>query len=258
MGQFSRRDLIKGTGYAGVAAVVGGAGSAEAQQNGQAQSERANAGTGAGGSESNEVLAYLSSEEARFVEAAVSRLIPADDQWGGAVEAGVVFYIDRQLASAYGAGARLYLDGPWDPEAPYEQGYQLKYTPAELYRVGISDIRDQVKQRHDGKEFWDLGANDIDEVLTSLEHGQMQLPSMPSTVFFETLLANTIEGYFADPIYGGNRDMVAWRMVGFPGAYAQYLGLVDQHGFEFKREPIGISNADAVLGHEQEQLSRNG
>jgi gluconate 2-dehydrogenase gamma chain len=68
-------------------------------------------------------------------------------------------------------------------------------------------------------------------------------------VFFETLLANTVEGYFADPVYGGNRDMVSWRIIGFPGAFAQYLELVDQHGYVYDRPPIGIAGALAAHHH---------
>jgi gluconate 2-dehydrogenase gamma chain len=66
---------------------------------------------------------------------------------------------------------------------------------------------------------------------------------VPSAVFFETLLANTVEGYFADPVYGGNRNMVSWRMIGFPGAYADYVELVDQYDYAFEREPLSIASA---------------
>ncbi|HEU4616588.1 MAG TPA: gluconate 2-dehydrogenase subunit 3 family protein, partial [Gammaproteobacteria bacterium] len=233
MTRLSRRELIKGTSLAGVAAVAGAAGSAWAQQ--RAGTE-APASPAPEGERREDVLTYFSDEEARFVRAAVDRLIPADDEWGGAEEAGVLYYIDRQLSSAYGAGAKLYLSGPWDPEAPAQQGYQLRYSPAGLYRAAIAEVRDRVKQTHGGTEFWDLGPDDMDEALSDMEHAELPLASVPSDVFFETLLANTIEGFFSDPVYGGNRGMVGWKMVGFPGAFAQYAGLVDQHGFELKRE----------------------
>jgi gluconate 2-dehydrogenase gamma chain len=246
MAKLSRRELIKGTGLAGVAAVAGAAGTALAQQPSPAAQSDAS-GERRSADATTDVLTYFTDDEARFMRSAVERLIPADDEWGGAEQAGVLYYIDRQLSSGYGAGAKLYLEGPWDPDAPAQFGYQLRYSPAELYRVAIAEVRDAVKQHNGGKEFWDLGTEDMDAVLTALEHAEMKLASVPSDVFFETLLANTIEGYFSDPAYGGNRGMVGWRMVGFPGAFAQYAALVDQHGFEFKREPIGIANADAVL-----------
>ena len=72
---------------------------------------------------------------------------------------------------------------------------------------------------------------------------------MNGAVFFETLLANTIEGFFADPIYGGNRDMVAWRMIGFPGAYAAYINEVDQHGVDFVHQPLSVASGGDT-GHD--------
>jgi gluconate 2-dehydrogenase gamma chain len=135
------------------------------------------------------------------------------------------------------------------PDAPPEQGYQLRFSPAELYRVAIREIGEAVAGTDGGRAFHELGAARMDEILTALETGDLTLPSVPSPVFFETLLANTIEGWFADPAYGGNRGMVGWRMVGFPGAYAQYLDLVDQHGIAFEREPVSIADSHARQAH---------
>jgi gluconate 2-dehydrogenase gamma chain len=55
------------------------------------------------------------------------------------------------------------------------------------------------------------------------------------------LLKMTVEGFFSDPVYGGNRDMVAWRMIGFPGAYADYYEAIDKHGAKFEREPMSLA-----------------
>jgi gluconate 2-dehydrogenase gamma chain len=51
----------------------------------------------------------------------------------------------------------------------------------------------------------------------------------------------TAEGFFADPSYGGNRDMASWRMIGFPGAYASYYDLVDKHGIKINRAPMSLA-----------------
>ncbi len=201
----------------------------------------------AAGMPADSTLFFFNSDEAKFVTAAIDRLIPADAKWAGAKDAGVLYYIDRQLAGAYGAGARMYLKGPWISQAPVEQGYQLKHTPADLYRVGINEVRKYASGKH-GKEFWELAPDDADGILKELESGTAKLDSIPAPAFFETLLANTIEGYFADPIYGGNRDMVSWRMVGFPGAYAQYLDLVDQYDYEYSRPPLSLG--DDAMPHE--------
>jgi gluconate 2-dehydrogenase gamma chain len=195
------------------------------------------------------VLFFFNDIEAKFIEAAVERLIPSEPEWPGAAPAGVLYFIDRQLAGAYGAGARMYLKGPWAPGAPPQQGYQLRYTPAELYRIWIAETLAFVKSTHSNHEFWDLQPSVMDEVLSALESGTAKLSSIPSPTFFETLLANTVEGYFADPAYGGNREMVAWRMIGFPGAYAQYLDLVELYNLPYTRPPISIANTTARLEH---------
>lgn len=196
-----------------------------------------------------DVLFFFNEPEARFVAAAVERLIPSDPVWPGAAWAGVLNFIDRQLASAYGAGERMYLNGPWFPQAPPQQGYQLRYAPAQLYRIAIEEIRQHVLSTQNNREFWDLTAETMDNILSGLESGAIALPSVPSPVFFETLLANTIEGYFADPAYGGNREMVGWQMVGFPGAYAQYVDLIELYDYDYKRPPISMGNQVARKAH---------
>jgi gluconate 2-dehydrogenase gamma chain len=56
------------------------------------------------------------------------------------------------------------------------------------------------------------------------------------------LLQMTVEGFFSDPVYGGNKDMVAWKMIGFPGAYASYYDLIDKHGVKLEREPMSLAS----------------
>lgn len=236
----NRRTLFQAAGAAGAAAM---ASPSRAQEPTASPTPAEKAPQGEEG-----LYFHLSEAEAAFLRAAVDRLIPPDPLWPGAADAGVVTYIDRQLASGYGAGDKMYLKGPWVPDAPTEQGYQLRFTPAELYRVSIREIGEAVARTHGGRSFSELEAAAMDEVLTALETGNLTLPSVPSPVFFETLLANTIEGWFADPAYGGNRGMVAWRMIGFPGAFAQYLELVERHGDLFEREPVSISDSHA-RGH---------
>src|SRR5207247_1872500 len=78
---------------------------------------------------------YLTQPEVAFVEAAVARLIPADELGPGAKEAGVACFIDRQLVGAWGTMAKMYRQGPW-PEGTPQQGYQSPLTPQQVYRVG--------------------------------------------------------------------------------------------------------------------------
>ena len=186
---------------------------------------------------------FFNPEEAAFIEAAVARLIPADEKWPGALEAGVANYIDKQLNGAWGAGERLYRSGPWQAGTP-SQGYQLPFTPAELYRAAVAAINNELRA---GTAFANMKPEEQDAYLHALEAGGKDLGGVPSNVFFSTLWECTVEGFFSDPVYGGNRDMVAWRMIGFPGAYASYYDLVHQHGIKIDRAPVSL--AEDVHGH---------
>jgi gluconate 2-dehydrogenase gamma chain len=181
---------------------------------------------------------FLNAVEAAFIEAAVARLIPTDARWPGAIEAGVPNYIDKQLAGAWGAGERLYRGGPWQPGIP-GQGYQLPFTPAELFRTALGAIDRDFSRS--STPFVQMTAERQDAYLHELEAGGKDLGGVPGDVFFEHLWNSTVEGFFSDPVYGGNRDMVAWRMIGFPGAYASYYALVDKHGIKIDRPPMSLA-----------------
>jgi gluconate 2-dehydrogenase gamma chain len=160
--------------------------------------------------------AFLTSPEATTVAAIVNRLIPADDTGPGGVEAGVVTFIDRQLAGRFGAAAEWYMQGPWATGTP-SQGWQLAITPAQLYRKALLAL-ERWCQGTKGKAFSDLAATDQDDVLRQLQAGKVDLEGISSAAFFEMIRENAVEGYLGDPLYGGNRDMAAWKMIGFPGA----------------------------------------
>jgi gluconate 2-dehydrogenase gamma chain len=181
---------------------------------------------------------YLSPQEVRFLEAAVERLIPTDALGPGAREAGVACYIDRQLCSMWGTHGRNYRSGPWLDGTP-EQGFQSRLTPQEIYRVGIQEINSYCRGKHD-KYFEFLSAEQQDEVLRALEKGAIELPSLSSKLFFDVLWRNTEEGFFADPMYGGNRDKVGWKLLGFPGvASGKYREHLDNPAL-YRAEPVSI------------------
>ncbi|WP_084545303.1 gluconate 2-dehydrogenase subunit 3 family protein [Derxia gummosa] len=186
---------------------------------------------------------FFEPAEAAFIEAAVERLIPSDASGPGAREAGVAAYLDRQLGGAWGAGERLYRSGPWQAGTP-SQGYQLPFTPAELFRNALRAIDAELKPRGG---FARLGAERQDAWLDALHGSDRDLGGVPANVFFESLLAMTIEGFFSDPVYGGNRDMVSWKAIGFPGGTASYYDLVDRHGYRYDRPPLSIG--DDGRGH---------
>jgi gluconate 2-dehydrogenase gamma chain len=193
---------------------------------------------------------FFTSSERTFLKAAVDRLIPRDEHGPGAVEAGVVDYIDLQMAGTWGRGEQLYRHGPFRKGTP-TQGYQLEYTPAELFRRSISAIHTHFSSQ--GTSFDKLTAEQKDAYLTSLEKSESDLNGVPSNIFFDFLWKHTVEGFFSDPIYGGNKNKVGWKMVGFPGAYADYFDLVDKHGIEFHREPLSIGEGGMShsMGHQE-------
>jgi gluconate 2-dehydrogenase gamma chain len=187
---------------------------------------------------------FFNAPEAAFIEAATVRLIPPDEIGPSALQAGVNTYLDRQLHGAWGAGERLYRSGPWTPGSP-TQGYQLPLTPAEMYRTALRAIREDLERNGGG--FDKLPGQQQDAYLTTLQTQDRDLGGVPSKVFFESLLAMTIEGYFSDPVYGGNKGMAAWAMIGFPGAYGAYYDQVDQYGVAFNHPPRSL--AENAAGH---------
>ncbi len=183
---------------------------------------------------------FFTATERAFVEAAVERLIPSDPVGPGALDAGVPFFLDRQLAGLFGRGDHYYLGGPWPKGVP-EQGYQSRFSPAQLYRAAIPAIDRYVGANFNGASFTKLAAGDQDTVLKGLESGSISLDGgVDAKSFFAMLLQNTKEGYFSDPIYGGNKDMAAWKMIGFPGAHYDYKEWVTRHGERVPYPPVGF------------------
>lgn len=188
---------------------------------------------------------FLSRTERVFVDAAVARLIPADDLGPSGPDAGVSEFIDTQLAGPFGRAERWYMTGPWQNGTP-EQGYQLKETPAELYRSVIPRIDNQCRSRFKGRVFKELSGNEQDSVLKEIEDGKFDVEN--GKAFFEVLLRNTREGFFADPMYSGNRDFTGWKLIGFPGARYNYSPYIERHGQRFPHPPVGILGRKLASG----------
>jgi len=191
---------------------------------------------------------FFTPAEATFIESAVGRLIPNDDVGPGAVEANVPIFLDRQLAGKFGRGDHYYLGGPW-PKGTPEQGYQSRFNPAEMYRAAIAAIDKYSSENFNGSLFSHLGAEHQDKVLKGLESGDIKLDGgVDSKTFFAMLLQNTKEGYFSDPIYGGNKDMGAWTMIGFPGAHYDYKEWVSRHGERVPFPTVGFKGRPGWKG----------
>lgn len=199
-----------------------------------------------------EAYTYFTEPEAQFLEAAVERLIPTDQHGPGARSAGVAFFIDQQMVGAFGTAAKMYNNGPWLPGTPM-QGYQLRQTPAELYRQGIMATTAYCNSKYQ-MVFAQLTAAQQDEVLKGLDGGTIKFENVPAKAFFEMLLQNTIEGFFGDPLYGGNRDKVGWKLVGFPGVAAFYANKITDYNKPYTVPPVSIADVQqgrpVAAGHE--------
>jgi len=210
----NRRDFLKtvGTvGATGIAAAVGGE-AVEAQAPATAAAKTA--------APVSHAYAFLTAPEAAFIEAAVDRFIPADELTPSGTDCGVAVFIDRQLAGAWGSGDRTYMQGPWQKGVP-TQGYQSPLTPAEFFRAGIAASNAHCRKTFN-KDFDRLTSDQQNTVLQDMEQGRVTFDTVSAQEFFNLLLAAAMQGFFADPMYGGNRDKAAWKMIGFPGVIAIY------------------------------------
>jgi gluconate 2-dehydrogenase gamma chain len=188
------------------------------------------------------VPTFFNVAEWKFINAAVDRLIPVDRHGPGGVEAGVPIFIDRQMDMPYGHGAYFYTQGPFHIDAHPTLGYQLQYTPRELYKLGIA-AADGACKRTKSRAFADLSHPDQEQFLIAMEKGAIAFEGPPAATFFAQLLGNVREGYFADPLYGGNRGMGGWKMIGFPGARADFTNWINQQGRAYPYGPVSINGS---------------
>lgn len=153
-------------------------------------------------------LRFFTAKEARVVSAACERIFPRDDSGPGATDAGVVIYIDRQLAGPYGRDKYRYVKPPFLTSVP-EHGYQAKENPRQIYRAGIR------------------GLGNFDELST--DEQIRKLKEIESSSFFQLLRRHTIEGMFCDPMHSGNSGQVGWALIGYPGPQLSYREDFDRH-----------------------------
>jgi gluconate 2-dehydrogenase gamma chain len=238
-----RRKFLVGAGIASLAgtAVTAGLTQPDSAQAQGAAAPAATAPAAAPAAEPPHALLCLNDTQHAFVVAAVDTLIPADELSPSGSDCGCATYIDRQLASAWGGGAKMYRAGPYFKGKP-EQGYQLPLTPAEFFVAGIAAANEWTRKTY-GKEFDRLDPDKRAEALKAMHEGKAEFTDFNSRAFFARLYALTMEGFFGDPIYGGNRNMVSWRMLGYPGLPATYAKLIDEYRDKrYVAEPQSIAD----------------
>jgi gluconate 2-dehydrogenase gamma chain len=208
----TRRDfLIRAAVGAGAAASAGIVPGAYGQTHGEPQKEEpsAHARPLAGGGQG----AFFNHADSETIAAFAERLMPGAPDKPGAHDAGVLNYIDLALSGAY---ADL----------------------QDFYRRGLEQLDAHCRKTYK-QPFVYLQSSQMDEVITALEEGKATGFTWPSSQeFFNTVRTHTVEGMFADPIYGGNKDFAGWRLVGFPGAQANFTSADLQSSQAFVRAPV--------------------
>ena len=276
-GPARRRVSRRGVLMSGVGAAGGLAAGALARRPGtQAQEATPGAHDMAGmaaAAVTNEGFTYFVPYQAAIIRAAAARLIPSDELGPGAEEAGVVYFIDREMASVKSYRGPAYEQGPFQDGAS-TQGDQSALDMADRFRLGIEGM-DAYAQQLYGQGFASLASDQQDRILSDMEQGipdsfggaslqSAPFSSAPSgaetsiavaanmgegaKAFFDLLLTYTIGGFFADPVHGGNRDMVGWKLIGFPGAHISYSDQILNYGQPF-------TGPFMSLGQYQQQIS---
>ena len=240
----SRRDfLVKSMALIPTVVIGSGSVGAVAAASTAQAAERATAGGSASATTGDWKPQLFIEREWAFINAAVARLIPADELGPGAREAGVPEFIDRQMNTPYATGSIWYMQGPFNPDVPKEMGYQLPLVPKQIYNLGIADA-DEWCQGQYHQPFAGLTPEQQDAALSQFEAGSAAFKQLPSSLFFSYLLQNTREGFFSDPIHGGNKGMVGWTLINFPGARADFMDWVER-GERYPLPPVSINGERA-------------
>ncbi|SDJ69486.1 gluconate 2-dehydrogenase subunit 3 family protein [Sediminibacillus albus] len=239
--KMSRRKFIKNSGYVAGGAIGGGLlGTLVTTNVTNNGSQTASTGTNGGSDQTNfnKALMYFSRQsDFNILSAATERIFPEDDNGPGAIELGVPYFIDHQLAGGYGHNDREYMQGPFYEGSDF-QGYQTRLKRHEVFDAGIKAIERESQNNFDAS-FVDLEGKQQDEILQKFQDGDVDIKGVTSTTFFELLRSATIEGAYSDPLYGGNGNMEAWKMKEFPGSQMSYIKKIDSEEF-IEMEPRAL------------------
>ena len=227
----SRRRFLKNTGYVAGGAIGGGILSSLFGTNllGTKQpTEKSDSNKGA--DTFNRALMYFTrKKDFDVLSAATERIFPEDENGPGAIDLGVPYFIDHQLASGYGNNEREYTMGPFSEGTDY-QGYQSPLKRHEIFMQGVLALEKESQKEH-GEAFVDLDGENQDAILEKFEADEIKLKNVSSAYFFDQLRTATLSGAYADPLYGGNANMEGWKMKEFPGNQMTYLKEIESKEF---------------------------
>ena len=178
-------------------------------------------------------------EDFEVLAMAAETIFPEDHHGPGAIGLGVPYFIDRQLAGAWGNNIRDYMKGPFR-EGAETQGYQGSLTRGEIMLQGIRLINKTSLSKYNQK-FVDIKENERVSILTEFAEDKIKMRGVSSARFFKLLRQAVLEGAYADPLYGGNKNMEGWRMKGHPGAVISYLEHIEKDEF-MKLDPVALKD----------------
>lgn len=227
--RMSRRKFIRNSSYTAGGLIGGGIiGGLIGNQNGNGGNNSAPATSQP--KEQNKAVDYSETrmffkrkEDFDVLSKATERILPEDDNGPGAIELGVPYFIDKQLAGQWGENAKMYM------KRPFQKG-ETPLTHGEMFLQGVRKIND-VSQKQNDSDFADLDDEQQDKILESFEKDKIKMEKVSSAVFFSTLIQSTLEGAYSDPMYSGNKDMKGWAMKEYPGPRMSHRDRVEE-GFE--------------------------
>ena len=182
---------------------------------------------------------FFDDHQRATIEAAMARIIPTDDT-PGATEAGTIDFLDRYLSGIGYIYAKPDGSGFEQLSGKRANAWRQRVDAVrERYVSGVRDLDERARQVHDA-DFVDLAPEQQDEILRDVEqpsrtqeadlerarttlYGAPVEPALQQTSvevdlgFVPLLALHTRQGFYADPIYGGNRNRVGWDVIGFPG-----------------------------------------
>lgn len=249
--QMSRRDFLKTSGIAAGTLVGGGLiGGAIGYNMKKTAAPGESAQQDRQGEEEQRKVAVVSPKGRKFfknnldfnvLSQATERIFPEDELGPGAISLGVPYFIDNQLAGSYGVNAREYMQGPFEVGEP-TQGYQTPLIRQEVFLQGVRKLEEEAQRRFNDS-FVNLEGEQMDEILTAFQNGEVEMHGVTSNFFFQLLRSATLEGAYSDPIYSGNNNMDGWRMKGFPGHQMAYINEIESEEF-IEYEPQSLASMD--------------
>ncbi|ALS79859.1 gluconate 2-dehydrogenase subunit 3 family protein [Planococcus kocurii] len=243
---FSRRDFLKTSGIATGALIGGGIiggliGANTNKQDNATDSSSSSGGTKEASSSIRGLTFFKSMADFEVLSQATERIFPEDDLGPGAIGLAVPYFIDNQLAGSYGENSKEYMQAPFAQGEP-TQGYQSRLKRNEMFMQGIQLMQEEADSRFKTK-FVDLEGEQMDEILTAFQENEIKMRGVESQFFFRLLRQATLEGAYADPIYGGNANMDGWQMKGFPGHQLAYIKDIESEDFvEIKPKSLGMNH----------------